>query len=217
MSKKPGTNAGKKRHLNAIKRRQKTRTQPREELSQFGVMLKRAQFMAKQTGVKVDPIDIVDTKFVDDAKKHLASMFSYFNYLTFVDGLIRNEVIKGFKFKVELATIGRQLIGIHSRLKTIVLLDDDALYATELFELGEHLQDTAMIIMAMIESVSKYGTVIDNIILNCGSTLPPKADGTERTREEIFTEVTSTIAHDFLVRNNLIKQPEQPATAEGTV
>lgn len=214
MSKKQGSDAGKQRHLKAVKRKQKPRAVRQQDMSNFGVMLKKAQFAAKQSGVDISQTNVTDVEVLKNAKKHLVDLFQYYNYLIFTDGLIKNEVIKGFKLKMDLVKTGKVLQAINSRLELVTMLEEEQLYATELFEIGDTLQSIALEVMEEIERLQPNANLIDTVILRCATMLPPKADGTEYTRDQIFTQVTMTTAYDFMLKNGIVTRKEQEVKTE---
>lgn len=209
MSKKVNGNAGKKRHAASNARKGKVYRAPQPKLSEFAIMLKKAQFQAKR-GIDVsEDVDFDSVKLVESAKEHLGNMYRYFGVLVFVDGLIREKVIATTPIAIDLLNVGKEIVSINTRLQNAPLLDDLMVFSMEIFEIGESIQKTAEKIVGEIERIAPFSGLIEKVIAQCGASLPPKADGTERTYGETFNEVIRYIAEDFLYRNEVIK-PKQP-------
>lgn len=208
MSKKVNGNAGKKRHAASNARKGKVYRAPQPKLSEFAIMLKKAQFQAKR-GIDVpQEVDFDSVKLVNTAKEHLGNIYHYFGVLVFVDGLIKEKVISTTPVAVDLIKTGKEIVSLNTRLKNAPLLDDLMLFSLEIFEIGEALQIIAEKISTEIQKVEQFGGLIEKVILECGKSLPVK-ENAERTYGETFTEVIRYIAEDFLYRNEILK-PKQP-------
>lgn len=208
MSKKVNGNAGKKRAAASNSRKGKVYRPTGPKLSEFAIMLKRAQFQAKRGINMPDEVDFDSVKLVNNAKEHLGNLYRYFGILIFVDGLIKEKVITALPVGIDLVQTGKEIVSLNTRLKNAPLLDDVMVFSLEIFEIGEGLQDLAAKISTEIQKVSAFGALIEKVISECGKTLPPKAEG-ERTYGETFVEVIRYIAEDFLYRNEILK-PKQP-------
>lgn len=209
MSKKVNGNAGKKRAAASNARKGKVYRAPEPKLSEFAIMLKKAQFQSKQ-GINVnESVDFDSVKIINNAKEHLGNLYRYFGILIFVDGLIKEKVITSAPILVDLVQTAKRLVSVNTRLKNAPLLEDLMVFSLEIFEIGQELEDLAGDIVAEITKVEAFGPLIEKVVIECGKTLPPKAEG-ERTYGETFSEVIRYIAEDFFYRNDILgkKQPE---------
>lgn len=215
MSKKVNGNVGKKRSAKVAKRAGRVYKAPQPKLSEFAVMLKKANFQAKKTGgTPMECIDFDNVKLVNDAKQHIANIYTYFGTLVFARGLIKEKVIQPIGLKVDLIDAAKKILSVNNRLKTIPLLDDPQVYAYELFTIGELIQDLGLSISEDITKLDPYNNVIEAVINECGKNLPPKEDGTDRNVNEMYYEVIRYISDDFMYQNGLIKPHTEQKSEE---
>lgn len=213
MSKKISNVAGQKRKAKSAKRKSVSRKIPQQKLSNFGKMLKRARFMSKNPDIVFNR-GTEDATILKDAKSNLAKLMAYFNYLAFAKSLVEHNVIHESYISLDLIMVGKKMVSLNRRITQAPLIDDDAVYLTEVFSIGEDLQDVAMIITQGIERLGDKGAVVDQVIVQCGASLKPKEDGTERTYQEVIDEVIEIAAYDFMVRHEIVKPVSKPAEVQ---
>lgn len=212
MSKTKQVKIAKKRYNKTLKRKNKNKNVKPLPENSLGVMLKKAKYAAVN-GIQMEFVDPKKEKeFMDDAKKYLAEIYKYFNYLVFVKSLVDSEVINENIVNIDFIKTGKTIIDLNRRLKLLPLLDEERVFATELFEVSAAIQELALTITTTVSNTEKYGNIIYPVILDCGNALPPKENGEERTKEEVINEVIKIYGQDFFY-NNFSKAKEQ--TVEG--
>ena len=201
MSKNKKVQLGHKRYTKAIKRKNKSRQTKVLPPNSLALLLKKAKYAA-ENGLKPVDTDVTrDVMHVKQSKKHLQDVYGYFNYLVFTKSLVDAEVIKGIGWNINLIEMGKQILNLNHRLKILPLLDEDEIYATELFSIAGDLQELAFNVLDNVNKTATFQNIIYQVIIQCGDALPPKEDGGERTHDQIVNDVLKITGENFFHSN----------------
>ena len=196
MSKHKVRNTGKKRHDKALKRKNKSQAVNHQNSNSLEVILKKAKYRAENNIGSGSELKRDDQQ-IKDAKKHLADIYNYFNYLVFVKELVKGKVLNGVGLTIDLVQKGKEIISLSKRLEIVPLLEEDDLYAVELFEIAAKIQEVAQSIVGEVEKTTPFQKTIHHVMLQLEDSLPPHEGDSPRGENEIIEEVIRIAGQNF--------------------